>query len=96
MPAFVNLNRLVNAFKKAGATVEVKESEKTPYFGSGWAELNGRRLEFNYQAGFPVESKRTVSIIVSRSPQTDIMTDCFCDTFFDTIKSAVKYIKGEW
>ena len=96
MPAFVKLDRLVNAFKKAGATVEVKESEKSLYYGRGWAELNGRRLEFSYQAGFPVESKRTVSIISSRSPQTDIMTDCFCDTFFNTIKGAVAYIKGEW
>lgn len=92
----VNLNRFVNAFKKAGATVEVNESEKSLYHGSGSAELNGRRLEFSYQAGFPVESKRTVTIIYASSPHTDITTDCFCDTFFDTIKGAIAYIKGEW
>lgn len=33
-----------------------------------------------------------VSNIVYRSPHTDIMTDCFCDSYFDTIKRAMQYL----
>jgi hypothetical protein len=94
MGAFVNLNRLVNAFEKAGASVEVTESSKG--YGRGFARLNDRALNFSFQPSYPDKSKSTVSVIYASSPHTDIMTDCFCDSFFDTIKSAVKYIKGEW
>lgn len=94
MTAFVNLTRLTNALKKVGATVEIIEIDKTHNYGRGVARLNNRVLEFTYQPGFPDRSKATVPIIVVPSPHTDIMTDCFCDTFFDTIKSAVAYITG--
>ena len=60
---------------------------------------NGMSVEWHTQAGFvPAkdgaaafwdESNQITTHTTWRSPQTDLMTDCFCDSFYRTIKSSV-------
>jgi len=67
-----------------------------------WVATNpttGRNVEWHVQAAFvPAkdgkaawydESNPITTYVCWRSPQTDIMTDCFCDSFYHTIKEAV-------
>jgi hypothetical protein len=94
--------RLVSAFKKAGCEVI-----NVPRFGSEgkvsnrWMAKNvkdGRSVEWHVQAGFDAvtktwdESNLITTYVVKRSPHTDIMTDCFCDTFYHTIRESVRAI----
>ena len=83
--AFPQNTRLVNALKKAGATVTDD--------GHKWiAEKDGRLIEWFTQEGYPNKDKLVAVCICSPSPHTDVMTDCFCDTFHRSIKFAVAAI----
>ncbi len=84
MSRFHSAQRVEAAFKKAGAVIEPRQ------YGGGYRATKGNRtVEFFTQAGWPDESKRMVSIMVSPSPYTDTRTDCFCDRFHSTIAAAV-------
>lgn len=98
-------DRLVSALKKAGATVtelnrgfssKVSEDVKNFY---RWfqAELNGEKIDWYTSQNFNVKKKDYdgrlyVSCVTKRSPQTDSMTDCFCDSYADTIRRAVHFL----
>ena len=83
--AFPQNTRLVSALKKAGAEVT--------YNGHKWyAEKAGRVVEWFTQAGFPNKDKLVAVCICSPSPDTDVQTDLFMDTFHHTIKEAVAFI----
>jgi hypothetical protein len=92
--------RLVSAFRKAGCTVEQQEKRGNP----GYIAKNpktGECVEWHTQPKFVYvkggesyydESDPITTYVVARSPHTDIMTDCFCDSFYKSIKSAVAAI----
>ena len=91
--------RLVSAFIKAGCTVEeLPRHSNHSYLATN--PKNGKSLEWHTQAAFvPAtkswdESNPVTTYVVARSPYTDAMTDCFCDSFYDTIKGAVKAIQN--
>ena len=84
MSKFQSLQRVEAAFKKAGAVIQPRE------YGSGYRATKGNRvIEYYTRAGFPDESKKVVTQMFSRSPYTDISTDCFCDHYFHSITAAV-------
>jgi hypothetical protein len=75
----MQLKRVLSAFAKTNVTV-VKMGE-TRYK----ATKGSVALEF-YENG---KGSNSVCYFVERSPQTDASTDCFCDTFYNTIKAAL-------
>jgi hypothetical protein len=92
----MNHKRLITALEKVGATVTATTN------GMGLANrfravgLNGRVLCWSIQNGW---DKKTGSFDATNpeavcvhwpSPDTDAMTDCFCDTFYKTIKAATR------
>ena len=84
---FPQHTRLVNALKRAGADVSTD--------GRKWRAVKGQNLvEWYTQEGFPNKEKEVAVCICTPSPSTDVMTDCFCDTFHHSIKSAVSSL--EW
>ena len=94
--------RLFNALKKAGATItditsptfrdsftgEKKDNTHTLHRHFR-AKKNDFTVDWYTQPGFPDETKMVTSIIFSRHPDTDIMTDYNCDTFYNSIKEVV-------
>ena len=86
MSKFQSLQRVEAAFKKAGAVIQPLEY----CVGSGYRATKGNRvIEYYTRAGFPDETKKVVTQMFSRSPYTDISTDCFCDHYFHSITAAV-------
>jgi len=80
-------DRLMNAAKNAGAIVEKMEN--------GYRAVKGNNAIYWYtQESYPDKTKLDAICVHRKSPHTDMMTDCCCDTFFDTIKSAVSSF--EW
>lgn len=71
--------RLLNALAKAGATV-------TPF---SWGHNGFQAIKGNNRIEWFVQGERAVCVCTP-SPLTDAMTDCFCDHFHHTIKSAVR------
>jgi NACalpha-BTF3-like transcription factor len=68
--------RLEKAMKKAGAEIkEVTEFQRAAVKGKN-------EIHWRIQGG-------TAICVRMPNPMTDIMTDCFCDTYFDSIKGAV-------
>lgn len=83
--AFPQHKRLVNALKRAGATVT------HPVGVRKWLATKGKnRVEWYTQEGFPCAEKLVAVCICNPHPDTDAMTDLFMDTFHHTIKSAVE------
>jgi len=81
---FPTLKRVQSAFIKAGATIVAHGTN------NGFKATKGANtVIFYHQEGFPDRSVRSVSLMFSPSPHTDIMTDCFCDSYHHNIKSAV-------
>ena len=77
---------LVKAVKKVGAVVtENRTNDFT-------AEKDGRFVHWFTQPSYPNKEKQDVTCLHTKSPFTDSMTDCFCDTFFGKIKEAKKYL----
>lgn len=79
-------SRLASALTKAGATVELN---KPRWDGSPDSLCVARR---GSRAVIWHDQEGTAVAVHSPSPHTDIMTDCFCDTFHHSIKSAVESI----
>jgi hypothetical protein len=77
--------RLVNALKKAGATIWSNEDRPRTFY----AKKGNEQIEWHIQEGYPDKEKMVAVCIVKRNPMTDIMTDCFCDWFAHSIKEAV-------
>jgi len=96
--------RLVSALKKVGAevteldqgghfnaTVSEKVKDTHKWFK---ATLNGNCIDwytsenYNLKLG-QYDGRLFVGHVTMRSPYTDSMTDCFCDSYRDTIKGAI-------
>lgn len=97
MSTIMTHKRLVSAFTKAGCTVTQQERRGNPSFIAKNPK-NGKMVEWHTQPQFVFvkdgesyydEKNPITTYVVARSPHTDIMTDCFCDSFYHTIKSAV-------
>jgi hypothetical protein len=83
----MNHKRLLNALAKAGATVTHEPHTKTMV---RYRATKGNEVLLWYaQKKWDNPDELEAVSVHSPSPHTDIMTDCFCDTFYHTIKSAV-------
>ena len=84
----MNLKRLLNALAKVGATVTNPYDDKTkaPRYYKAVGKT-GNVICWYVQPHWKTGEPEAVSVH-SPSPHTDIMTDCFCDTYYDTIKGA--------
>jgi hypothetical protein len=100
MASVMTHKRLVSAFRKAGCTVTEQERRGNPSFIAENPKT-GECVEWHTQPKFVHvkggdsyydEKDPITTYVVARSPQTDIMTDCFCDSFYHSIKSAVAAI----
>jgi hypothetical protein len=92
--------RLVSAFKKAGCIVTEQERRGNPSF-IATNPKTGERVEWYTQPAFVYvkggesyydEANPVTSTVWSRHPDTDISTDLFMDSHYNTIKSAVQAI----
>lgn len=79
----MQLKRALTAFAKAGCTIKHDEAS-TRYYAT-----KGTNTLLFYENG---KGSGEVYNFTWRSPQTDVMTDCFCDSYFHSIKSAVKFL----
>ena len=75
-------NRLVNAIRKAGFEV-IQSDHREDSFHVANANLHWFK-----------QDEEAICVHYA-SPHTDIMTDCFCDTFYNTIKSAVESLRRQ-
>jgi hypothetical protein len=95
-------SRLVSALKKAGASVRELDRgfshkvdpETVKYDRWFKAELNGNSIDWYTQENWNEKLGRNdgrlaVSFTTWRSPHTDTMTDCHCDSYADTIKRSL-------
>lgn len=92
----INHNRLLSALAKAGATITYEPHGKVSI---RWRAVKGSNVllwhcqslwhAWHAQPKWDDKSVQEAVGVHSPSPHTDIMTDCFCDTFYHTIKSAV-------
>jgi hypothetical protein len=83
----MNHKRLLNALAKAGATVTHEPHTKTMV---RYRATKGNEVLLWYaQKKWDNPDELEAVSVHSPSPHTDIMTDCFCDTFYHTIKSAI-------
>jgi uncharacterized protein (UPF0262 family) len=78
-------DRLVKALMKANKEVVIEQTQRNHYM----ATLGKRVLSWYVQED---DGKLHVHCVVKPSPYTDIMTDCFCDTYYHTIKESVAAI----
>jgi len=81
----MQLKRVLNAFKKNN--IEVKHQEGSTRY---YATKNNNTLVF-YENG---KDSGEVYHFTWQSPMTDASTDCFCDSYFHTIKSAVYFLNN--
>lgn len=95
--------RLVNAMIKAGMIVtNFKRWDGDTKPSNRWLATNPKNnecVEWSTQDGFvPAKdgveahwdaNNQITTHVTWRSPHTDAMTDCFCDSYYHTIKSAV-------
>lgn len=83
----MQLQRVLNALTKH--KIEVKTVDR---WGSGnvtyVATLADRQLEFRENG----KGSGSILTFVARHPETDASVDLFMDTYFDTIKGAVRYL----
>jgi hypothetical protein len=82
----MNHKRLLNALAKVGATVTNEPHTKTMvrYRATKGSEV----LVWYAQPKWNKPEELEAVSVHSPSPHTDIMTDCFCDTFYHTIRAA--------
>lgn len=81
----MQLIRVLNAFQKNN--VEIKHQEDSTRY---YASKNGNTLLFHENG----KGSNSVYNFTWQSPQTDAMTDCFCDSYFPSIKSALHFLNN--
>lgn len=82
--------RLASAFIKAGAVVKNIPHPTTGETSRNWIASNPKNsvsIEWRTQDD-------VTTYCIERSPMTDAYTDCFCDSYYHTIKSAVAALVG--
>lgn len=82
-------NSLLKALKKVGA--EVKNTNNYSFT----AEKDGKFVCWYATESYPDKTKLDATCVHTPSPHTDILTDCFCDRFYSTLKAAVAYLGDE-
>jgi hypothetical protein len=97
--------RLVNAMVKAGMIVTPMEDRRTNPGYIAKNPKNGVQVQWYTQAAFvPAKDGKEAywdanipitTHVTWCSPHTDSMTDCFCDSYYDTIKSAVAALQRD-
>lgn len=87
----MNHKRLLNALAKVGATVTSEPHGKTMVRYR--ATKGDRVLAWYAQPKWNKPEELEAVSVHYPSPHTDIMTDCFCDTFYHTIKGAVESLR---
>ena len=86
-------SRLVSALTKLGIKVNAHEYRKNSFNATG---PNGRRIQWYTQDGFDEKTLKSLTDcpemghVTEASPDTNAQTDCFCDTYYKTIKEAVE------
>jgi hypothetical protein len=81
----MNLARVLSAFASHGITVEKVEGNMNRFVAS----RGDKRLTW-----YMNRDSDHVSYFTWNSPQTDMMTDCNCDSYFHTIKGAIQFLGG--
>ena len=88
--------RLVNALTKAGATVseDCDRQFSDPFYKMFVATYRGQSIDWYTSQNWNNKTKEYdgrlyVGHTTWRSPHTDVMTDCFCDSYRDTIKGSL-------
>lgn len=93
--------RLVSALKKIGAKVEERSlfrNSNDPHYKAFKATLGGEEIDWSTQRNFnkklnDYDDQMYVGHVTKRSPDTDAMTDCFCDSYRDSIKGAIHLLQ---
>ena len=84
----MNHKRLLTALTKVGATVTNEPHGKSMV---RFRATKGEEVLCWYaQKKWDKPEELEAVSVHSPSPHTDIMTDCFCDTFYHTIKGAAE------
>lgn len=78
----MQLSSLLSACLRNGVTISVPDPKRPNSYA---ISLGDRRLTFTSQDGY-------VRTLTWHSPQTDAMTDCYCDSYYHTIKDAMSYL----
>lgn len=81
----MNHKRLLNALAKVGAAVSNQPHGKIVRYR---ATKGDNVLVWYAQPMWNNPEELEAVSVHAPSPHTDIMTDCFCDTFYSTIRSA--------
>ena len=87
--------RLISALQKIGAKVtELNRGFKDPYSKWFQATLNGEAIDWYTSQNFNIklndyDDQLFVSYVSKRSPDTDSQTDCFCDSYAETIRRSL-------
>jgi hypothetical protein len=88
----MNHKRLLNALTKVGATISNPNPNRANYFKA--VGKNGNVAVWYAQPMWNKPEELEAVSVHAPSPHTDIMTDCFCDYFFKSIKSVAADLKG--
>lgn len=87
----MNHKRLLSAIAKTGASVTNETHGKTML---RFRATKGDNVLLWYaQPKWNKPEELEAVSVHAPSPFTDIQTDCFCDTFFHTIKGCAEYLK---
>lgn len=81
----MQFQRVLNAFAKNGVTVTTLSE------GYSYKATKGTQVLHFYQNG---RDSGSVLHFTYRSPHTDASTDCFCDSYYNTIKAALHFLNG--
>lgn len=78
----MQLDRILAAAARNGITIEQDKTRQDHFY----------LIKGEHKLDFYVDQTNNVGHATYRSPHTDAMTDCFCDSYFDTIKSIMHYL----
>ena len=81
----MQLKRVLNAFKKNNIQVDVVSP------GYSYRAVMGDRVLHFHENG---RNSQSILTFVAKHPETNASVDLFMDTYFDTLKGAVKYLKN--
>ncbi len=90
----MNHKRLLSALAKVGATITNPHADngKEPRYFVATGK-NGNKVCWYVQKKWDDETVLEAVSVHTPSPHTDAMRDCFCDTFYHTIKAAAGSLK---
>jgi len=81
----MKLKRIMNAMAKNGVKVDTLQKDYS------YVATKGTQVLHFYENG---RGSGEVCYFTYRSPQTNASYDCFCDSYFNTLKSALCFLNG--